>query len=563
MTLQKGIFERSQDERRILMTDLIAPITAVTVYSDRALVTRQGKMALEAGENELRINNLPPFLRDSLRASGRGPQGTRILNVDVTTAFYPRPPEADFAQLQADLEQLQHQKRLLQARQDALQDRRQWLRALGEQSKDFARGLAQGQIKPQDCADFFQFMSTQAGQDAEAALQLETQIQQVQQEIEAQKRAYNQRQGDLIVADRQAAVVAVELATAGELELEISYLVRNASWYPQYDIRVQTDEVQAHGTVELTYIGMVQQATGENWDKVELSLSTARPSQASILPELQPWYLKEYTAPPHPQAVAAPMMYATSRSRSAKVSSLVPAAAPFDSLELDSGEPPAPALVEAEVAIAAVEKSGTALIFRVGRSIDIPSDNSPHKTTIARDDLPCNFDYVSAPALETNAHMRATVINSTERTLLEGQASIFLGAEYVGTTTLAFTAAREEFKVFLGIDDSLKIKREPTERAVDKGNLLQGDIRRSIYAYRISIHNYAPGPRKVIVRDHIPVPQHERIKVRVQSIMPPPVERTKLELLTWEFSLPAAGEYVIEYRFSVEHPQSLRIIGLP
>ncbi len=543
------------------MTDLIAPITAVTVYSDRALVTRKGKLTLETGEHELRINNLPPFLRDSFRASGRGPQGTRILNVDVTTAFNPRPPEEDFAQLQTDLEQLQHQKQLLQARQDALQDRRQWLRALGEQSKDFARGLAQGQIKPQDCADFFQFMSTQAGQDAEAALQLEIQIQQAQLAIEAQKRAYNQRQGDLIVADRQAAIVSVELTTAGELELEISYLVRNASWYPQYDVRVQTDEVQMRGTVELTYIGMVQQSTGENWDKVELSLSTARPSLASILPELQPWYLKEYTAPPHPHAVAAPMMYATSRS--AKVASLVAASTPFDSLEMDNMEPPAPELVEAEVAIAAVEKSGTALIFRIGHSIDIPSDNSPHKTTIARDDLPCDFDFVSAPAVETNAHMRATIINSTERTLLEGQASIFLGAEYVGTTTLAFTAAREEFKVFLGIDDDLKIKREPTERAVDKGNLLQGDIRRSTYAYRINIHNYAPGRRKVIVRDHIPVPQHERIKVRVQSIMPPPEERTKLELLTWEFSLPPDGEYIIEYRFIVEHPQSLRVIGLP
>lgn len=363
------------------------------------------------------------------------------------------------------------------------------------------------------------------------------------------------------MADRQAAIVSVELTTAGELELEISYLVRNASWYPQYDVRVQTDEVQMRGTVELTYIGMVQQSTGENWDKVELSLSTARPSLASILPELQPWYLKEYTAPPHPHAVAAPMMYATSRS--AKVASLVAASTPFDSLEMDNMEPPAPELVEAEVAIAAVEKSGTALIFRIGHSIDIPSDNSPHKTTIARDDLPCDFDFVSAPAVETNAHMRATIINSTERTLLEGQASIFLGAEYVGTTTLAFTAAREEFKVFLGIDDDLKIKREPTERAVDKGNLLQGDIRRSTYAYRINIHNYAPGRRKVIVRDHIPVPQHERIKVRVQSIMPPPEERTKLELLTWEFSLPPDGEYIIEYRFIVEHPQSLRVIGLP
>ncbi|GHO84663.1 mucoidy inhibitor MuiA family protein [Dictyobacter formicarum] len=548
------------------MTDITAPTTAVTVYADRALVTRKGKITLEAGEHEIRVNNLPQFLRDSLRASGHGPQGTRILNVDITTAFYPRPPEEDLARIQTELETLQHQKKLLQARQDALTDRRQWLRALGEQSKDFARGLAQGQMKPQDCSDFFSFMSSQAAQDAEAALQLQTQIEQVQFQIDAKQREYYQRQGDEITADRQAALITVELATAGELELEISYLVRNASWYPQYDIRVHVDGQQPRGTVELTYIGMVQQSTGESWDQVELALSTARPSQAAILPELQPWYLKEYNPPPpRPMAVAAaaPMSPMYGKHPTGMMQSRMAAPGGGFTLEEEELEPPAPPPVEAEIATATVERSGTALVFRVGRSVDIPSDNSPHKTTIARDDLPCDFDYVSAPALETSAHMRATVINSTERILLEGQASIFLDAEYVGTTKLDFTAAREEFKIFLGIDDSLKIKREPIERSVDKGNLLQGDIRRSTYAYRISVHNYATASRKVVIKDHIPVPQHERIKVRVQSITPQPVERTKLELLTWEQVLPANGAYSIEYRFTVEHPQGLRVVGLP
>ncbi|GER89226.1 hypothetical protein KDW_33880 [Dictyobacter vulcani] len=549
------------------MDDITAAITAVTVYSDRALVTRQGKITLEAGEHEIRVNNLPQFLRDSLRASGRGPEGTRILNVDITTAFYPRPPEEDFAHLQTELEKLQQQYRLLQSRQDALNDRRQWLRSLGEQSKDFARGLARGQIKPQECSDFFSFMSTQTTQDAEAALQLEIQMQQLQLEIDAKQREYYQRQGNDTGTDRQAAVILVELAQPGELEVEISYLVRNASWYPQYDIRVHMDEQQNRGRVELTYIGMVQQSTGENWDQVELALSTARPSLAAILPELQPWYLKEYNPPPpRPLAVpgAAPAFGASvSRARPMAMARKSSMDITGD-MEMQSlAEEALPAPVEAEVATATVERSGTALVFRVGRSIDIPSDNSPHKTTIARDDLPADFDYVSAPALETNAHVRATITNTTERILLEGQASIFLDAEYVGTTKLAFTAAREEFKIFLGIDDSLKIKREPIERSVDKGNLLQGDIRRSTYAYRITVHNYATSPRKVVIKDHIPVPQHERIKVRVQTITPQPVERTKLELLTWEQLLPANGEYIIEYRFIVEHPQNLHVVGLP
>jgi uncharacterized protein (TIGR02231 family) len=214
------------------LIDLEAPIKEVTVYADRALVTRQGNIELEAGEHELRINTLPQFLRDSLRAAGRGPQGTRILNVDITTAFLSRPPEAKLVVLQDELERLVQNQQLLEARRSALNDRRQWLRALGEQSRDFARGLAQGQMNPQDCADFFSFAANQALQDAEAAQSLEVQLKHVQQEIEAKKRELAQMQGDLL-PDRLAAVVTVALAEAGEFELELSYLVMGASWHPQ------------------------------------------------------------------------------------------------------------------------------------------------------------------------------------------------------------------------------------------------------------------------------------------------------------------------------------------
>jgi hypothetical protein len=34
-------------------------------------------------------------------------------------------------------------------------------------------------------------------------------------------------------------------------------------------------------------------------------------------------------------------------------------------------------------------------------------------------------------------------------------------------------------------------------------------------------------------------------------------------MLTWKFTLPADGGQKIEYRFVVEHPQGLKVIGLP
>jgi hypothetical protein len=51
--------------------------------------------------------------------------------------------------------------------------------------------------------------------------------------------------------------------------------------------------------------------------------------------------------------------------------------------------------------------------------------------------------------------------------------------------------------------------------------------------------------------------------VKVQQLQPQPGERTKLELLTWDFTLAAGAEQKIEYRFVVEHPQDLKVVGLP
>lgn len=535
-------------------TDIQAPITEVTVYNDRALVTRAGTMHLAQGEHDVRINDLPPFLHESLRVSGKGPQGMRILNVDITTAYHSVTTRDDQLKLEVEIEHLEQQEKLLKARQEALQDRRKWLRSLGEQATDFARGLARGQMKPQDCADFFRFAAQQAQQDAEEALDLDVQVQRLQKEIHARRREYTQKK-NTGTTDRLAAVVALEMPQEGDITLEISYMVMGASWQPQYDVRVQLNEDGNRGEVELTYLGVVIQRTDEDWSDVQLSLSTARPSLASVLPELKPWYINTFTpAPVYARALKSQAMSTGTSAHMEDMNMPPPVAATA---------PAAAMSMPAQMATASVENTGTAYVFRVAHSVDIPSNGSPHKTTIALDRLPCTFDYVSAPALEENVHLRATITNTTERVILPGTTHIFLKGEYVGASQVKQTAHSERFKIFLGIDDSIKVERKLMERAVDKGVLLQNDLRRLTYGYRITISNFTSFPRQIVLRDHLPVPQHERVKIKTLHVQPAPTEQTKLSLYTWQFTLPPSGEYKVEYRFLVEHPRDYTIIGLP
>src|SRR5262249_5801652 len=89
------------------MAMIDAPIVAVTVFTDRARVTRRRTARLMAGAHFLAIKGLPTTLEpESIRASGRG-AGITILGAEVATQFVPRPPEPVIADLQRQLEQLQ------------------------------------------------------------------------------------------------------------------------------------------------------------------------------------------------------------------------------------------------------------------------------------------------------------------------------------------------------------------------------------------------------------------------------------------------------------------------
>jgi uncharacterized protein (TIGR02231 family) len=527
---------------------LIAPIVHVTVFPDRALVQRRGSATLDAGTQSLVIGGLPASLdRDSVRASGSGPAGSRIERVDVAPEYHPTAPEEAITALQRAIEELQYQLQLLEARQQALHNQQTWLSNLGEHAaRDLARGLAFNRLQPEDCGTFFTFAADQTRSLNEAELDLKRQQQQVERELQAKQRELAQLNGRR-GPDRLAATVDLTLPEPGEFTLELSYVVPGASWTPQYDVRVDTERRE----VRLTYQGLVRQNTGEDWQHVALTLSTARPSVVTRVPELEPWYLHAYTPPPTPLPMAAPME-ATPQPAMGRA----PRVQPFASLAAAPATP-------AEAATTTVEQAGATVLFHARSFADVPADGSPHLITIAHDELPCVLDYVTAPALDPVAHLRATITNITERVLLPGRAHIFHGDSYMGVTKLEKIAPNEEFQLFVGVDDSIQVKRELREKEVDKGSILQSNIRRVTYTYRTEIHNYRQTPERITLRDRLPVPQHERIKVRVLDIRPQPDERTKLDLLTWEFVLQPDQERIFEMRFSVEHPTDLVVTNMP
>jgi uncharacterized protein (TIGR02231 family) len=525
------------------MTTINAPIVAVTVFTDRARVTRRGTARLTPGEHSLTLEGLPTTLdADSVRAGGRG-VGVTILGAEVATQFVTRPPEASVADLQRQLEQLQEADRAVIDGDAVEAERIEFLRALrASGGADLTKGLAYGRAS----LDTVDSLASYLARELEAAQSrrraLATQRRDLAREIEAVRGRLNQVQHGQ-PQERREIRVAVEAAAETDLDLEVSYAVWGASWEPSYDIRLAAD-----GGVSLSYLAQVRQQTGEDWPALQLALSTARPAVSATIPELQPWYIDV----PRPRP---PMPMMAMRTMAA------PAAAPQMAGAADME---AMALMDeapvAKVAEATVESSGATVTYRAARPVAVPSDGSPHRSAVTTLDLGARLDYVTAPKIAAEAYLRARIKNSSAFVLLPGWANIFHDADFVGRTHLETIAPTEEFEAQLGIDDRVKVERELIGRTVDK--TLIGNIRRTQFAYRITLTNLLAGPARVTILDQLPLSRHESIKVKLQDATPRPTEQSDLNILTWELEFKPQEKRTISLTFSVEHPRDLTVIGI-
>jgi uncharacterized protein (TIGR02231 family) len=533
------------------MTDLQSAITAVAVYPDRARVTRSGAVTLKSGNHKLELPGLPLSLDTaSVRASARGTARARLLGVDVRREFYEETPAERVRELEKQVEALEDEMSGLDAQRELLQQERATLGDLAGQTKAFAHGLAYGKMTAEAQMAVFGSLRGRAEEVNTALLDLAVQRRDLERRLEKLRNELDQSRGAR-QRERHIAVVEVEVTQAGELAVELTYVVSKAGWKPLYDVRLL--EQGERQMLEVGYLAQVTQHTGEDWADVALTLSTARPALAETLPELDPWYIGP--------------VFEAARPRARMMAGIAAPAAPVmmdKMMALTTGaEPEAEKakVEEAEVAMATVEASSAAVTYQVLGAVTVPADGAPHKVAVARFELEPELDYVTAPKLVEAVYRRAQVTNDSPYTLLPGPANLFAGDEFIGATEFELVAPQGEIELYLGPDDRVKVERELKRREVDKKFI--GDKRRLLYAYEITLENLLPTEAKVTLHDQIPVPRHEDVKVKLTSAEPGPKEQSQLNLLDWEFELAPGEKRVVGFGFTVEHPRAMRLAGLP
>jgi len=85
-------------------------------------------------------------------------------------------------------------------------------------------------------------------------------------------------------------IVAIDVKEPTTADFRLTYLVKESSWFPTYDVRVQ----DISKPINFQMKANVTQQSGEDWNDVKIFLSTGNPGDNGTKPSLAPWYLRYF-----------------------------------------------------------------------------------------------------------------------------------------------------------------------------------------------------------------------------------------------------------------------------
>ncbi len=532
-----------------------APITAqsqiraVTVYTDRAVVTRTAPIQIATpGIVEVVFEKLPAGLLDeSLQVAGRGQANAALLDVTPRTTYVDFTPNDRVKSLEDEIRALDREDRELDDRAHILAQQRDYIVKI-QTSSTTPTKEGNPIIVPDVWLKMLDFTEQKLGEFATEVRRIDTQREELRIKRAALQQQLDQFRGE---GGRSYKTVAVRLdaQNAGAIELTLRYAVHGANWTPNYDVRVSSDD----RSVQLGYAGLVRQHTGEDWNNVELTLSTARPSLGGAAPELQPWIVQQRQFLPVATAAPAPEFDASVRPRAPKIGS---AATRFGGAEGAANE-----AYDFYIRPTTVEAQATSASFKVAVPSSIASDNSPQKVPIATTTLALAPEYRTTPKLQPSAFLTAKVTNSTDYPLLAGSMNVFLDDTFVATSTIRTVMPSEQFDLALGADEGISVKRTLNNRLTeDTGMVSKG--KRITYDITLTLQNNKRTPAKIIVRDQLPVSRHEKIVVKQLAPDERQIKPDAAGMLQWTLDLKPGEKRELPVRFSVEHPADFNVEGL-
>jgi uncharacterized protein (TIGR02231 family) len=547
-------------------------ITAVTVYSDRAKVTRHASVEIPAGKGVIAFTDMPfDLVSDSLRAEGHASAQVTFGAVSLKKIFVANAASPHELELYKQYEPLKDRQKFIDAERAALVAKKSFLLSLGQHAATSSNEeIKRNDLKSQQWMIAANDIHAGILDTMKANVELDIKQRELEEEIariKGELQEFGKKKTNAYVV-----MVPLEAEKATKLEIDLSYQVTNATWFPLYDARLDT---KGEKLLQLTQYGVVKQRTGEDWQGVSLALSTARPQLAASLPYLKPIWIdaelvSDLAVPPQVIGAADPLAEWRQKAEARRLSLESETAPP----ESEDGAPqPVPMVTpiraqdeyHARLTPAIIETGGFVSEYKIPGPANVLSDGSDTKLMIGNFDAQSEMQVHVKPQLSTDAYLVAQMKLKGDAPILPGAVNLFRDGAFIGQSNIPLLRPDEEYDLSFGIDDQVAVKRNTLkdenkeEGMISKDNVIERQ-------YVTEIENLHVSPVKLVVKEMIPTSKNEKVVVDIRKDFTTDgyvMDAKNIKgLMHWKLDMPAKSQKEIKLGWRVTWPKDHRLKGL-
>ncbi len=407
-------------------------ITSVTVFKDIALVTRTAIVEINKGTWDVVITPIPSKAKpESFRVRLKNIRGNaKLIGLNYTQEYKSYSDLKDKELLEREIYYLENQIYDTNAKLEICKRKREFLSSIQTRSISEAQTqMSREKPEPEDWEKAFNFIFKIEEAVLNEEKEYREKLNEFQKKLEEKKRELSKWQTPSLET-YYFAHVYLQTEKSGKFEISIDYLVDDASWFPDYELRVDKEKGQAF----LTYCGIVYQNTGEDWNDVNLSLSTALPAKELKIPKLQSWNIRGVNSIP----------------------------------DKDS-ETDEPTILEKDLS----EEGAPGITLNTEQKIHIPSTGEPVKVIIEHDKpLEGKIIRKCLPQQCPNPYLYSNTPNPFDFPILPGKVTIFHNNNFNGESRIETATPSEHFIMEAGIEDEMDITwklNKKKKKKTDKG----------------------------------------------------------------------------------------------
>lgn len=509
---------------------LVLTLSSLVVYPRGGSHTYTGLLKAQTGFTRLVWAELPPTtiggtVRVSVPPTARG--------YIVQTAIEPYSPAwqgepPDLKQLRREIDSLESLVQRLQQRIATLSLQESVL------TENRRLGGEEGTVLPEQVEKYLALIERHLARILEERAPLQKKQIALQDTLLRWKKRYENRRAGL-AQERSALYITYWSPQKEVLPLRVELMTQGAAWNLRYRVRA----LPASEKVLIQRWAAVQNLSGEDWQNVPLTLSTAQPGQRGEMPPFTPWYVDLAAAVPG------------GRFRYLKME----AAAAEASAEGDAEAPQEP---EAAPPLPAIQEQTLSRTYELGPQT-VPAGGRQTQFFLREDTLSAVFQFfINAPA-EPAAYLRAALIAESFGLWEPAQAAVEVEGQEVASIT--WPPALSEDTVWLDLGRSSRIQVKRTEVLNKRETRLTGGTVHHQFAYTLRLTHTYPTPTRITVWDRIPVSRTSDIKVELVEAAGAVLDKEKGQL-RWDLTLNPGEVWERTFRFTVKYPKGKSVSGL-